>query len=166
MPLALRRKARQCTSTLYGYLKSKNTQEMYASHSAESPLDPRACRRVKLLISNYRHTARTSAAQGMKLWRMFTSIGLEKLIRKSLKRSPCVLRLPPAPVAVSPPFTPASVASPINRALRFSSIPAFTRSGVHLYAAETCVYTSTQMCICTHRCIRTCTARVYAPTWA
>ena len=25
--------------------------------TAESPLDPRACRRVKLLISNYRHTA-------------------------------------------------------------------------------------------------------------
>ena len=73
-----------------------------------------------------------------------------------------MLRLPPRPRPV-----PRCLASPINRGHYGSSIPAFTRSGVHLYAAETCVDTRTQMCICTHCAIydiRTCTARVYAPT--
>ena len=94
----------------------------------------------------------------MKLWRMFTSIGLDE----SLKRSPCVLRLrlPPRAAGPRPPFP--GVASPINRTLRFVDSCVYAVGGAFI-RRNLCRYTHTDVYM--HPlCIRTCTARVYAPT--
>ena len=111
--------------------------------TAESPLDPRACRRVKLLISNYRHTAHLRRTGHETV----AHVIYQYRFGKAVKQSPCVLRLPPPAPAPFP-----GVASPINRTLRFVDSCVYAVGGAFKYAQRRNlgVDTRTQMCICTH----------------
>ena len=125
--------------------------------TAESPLDPRACRRVKLLISNYRHTAHLRRTGHETV----AHVIYQYRFGKAVKQSPCVLRLPPRPRPV--PRCGVSYKSDIT-VRRFLRL----RGRGCIYTQKPVVDTRTQMCvygICAPTVYtRTCTARVYAPT--